>query len=194
MSAATSSAQSLSRMRRRERMPRAWPRRSGAMTWNSRLSASKVRNQLSPPLAMNPCRSTRVGAPGGPATSRMKVVPRPGSGTRRPSGTAGPIRPSSRTTGRGTASPTKSRIRSEAVPCMCPPEPHARSPSCHGSRPSTTDRHASMSGALVGHGKVTGGSFKGTISRSTHTASANAGPASSKAARPDPDRSKWKVA
>ena len=46
-------------------------------------SGSNARNQFSPPLAIQPCSSTTVGAPGGPATSRTNVVPRPGSSTRR---------------------------------------------------------------------------------------------------------------
>src|SRR5437870_5163849 len=47
----------------------------------------KHHSQLSPPVAANPCSSTTVGAPGGPAASRMNVVPRPGSSTNRPAGT-----------------------------------------------------------------------------------------------------------
>src|SRR5207249_9732287 len=37
-------------------------------------------------LAPRPCRRITVGAPGGPATSRTKVVPRPASSTWRPGG------------------------------------------------------------------------------------------------------------
>ena len=70
---------------------------------------------------MNPWSRTRVGAPGGPAISRTNVVPRPASGTRRPNGTAGPTRPSSRTTGNGTASPTTSRIKIRSRTLHVPP-------------------------------------------------------------------------
>ena len=46
--AATSSAQSARRKRRRERMPRPWPRRSGATTRKCSLSGWKTWNQLRP--------------------------------------------------------------------------------------------------------------------------------------------------
>ena len=63
---AVSSAQSASRKMRRVRRPRAWPRRSGATMLKCCASGSNTRNQLRPPLAIQPCSSSSVGAPGGP--------------------------------------------------------------------------------------------------------------------------------
>src|SRR6476659_10128441 len=50
-------------------------------------SGSNAHTQFSPPVADSPWSSMTTGAPGGPATSRMNVVPRPGSSTARPGGT-----------------------------------------------------------------------------------------------------------
>ena len=60
-----------------------------ASTRNRRPSAENDVNQLRSAVAVQPCRSSTVGAPGGPATSRMNVVPRPGSSTFRPGGRSG---------------------------------------------------------------------------------------------------------
>ena len=46
-------------------------------------------NQFRPPLATQPCSSSSVGAPGGPAISRTNVVPRRGSSSWRPGGSVG---------------------------------------------------------------------------------------------------------
>src|SRR5204863_9519848 len=74
--------------------PRPWPRWSMAMTRKRRPNAPNAVNQFSPPVAANPCSRTIVGALGGPATSRMYVVPRPGNDNRRPGGTpAGAVAP-----------------------------------------------------------------------------------------------------
>ena len=88
-SAATSSAQSSRRNGRRLRMPRPWPRWSRAMTRNSRLRGSKHGNQLSPTVAVQPCRSTSTGAPGGPARLADKGrAPARQRGRVRPGGSA----------------------------------------------------------------------------------------------------------
>src|SRR6476659_4731559 len=50
-------------------------------------SGSNAHTQFSPPVADSPWSSMTTGAPGGPATSRMNVVPRPGSSSARPGGT-----------------------------------------------------------------------------------------------------------
>ncbi len=71
-------------------MPRPWPRRSGATTSYCWDSGSKALNQFNPPLAIQPCSRSTVGAPGGPCTVRTKVVPRPGSSIRSPNGSGGP--------------------------------------------------------------------------------------------------------
>jgi hypothetical protein len=60
-----------------------------ATTRYRRPRASKEGNQLRSALAVHPWSRSSVGAPGGPATSRTNVVPRPFSTTSRPGGNRG---------------------------------------------------------------------------------------------------------
>src|SRR5438067_7340710 len=85
-SATTSSAQSARLKRAPTLIPCPWPRWSMARTRKWRPSGAKDGNQLRSAVAPKPWSSMRVGAPGGPATSRTKVRPRPGRSTWRPGG------------------------------------------------------------------------------------------------------------
>src|SRR5438477_1727680 len=86
---AASSAQSVSRKRRRVRRPRPWPLWSKATTRNLVPSERNEGNQLRSDVAVQPWSKMRVAAPGGPSISRTNSRPSSGSSIQRPAGSVG---------------------------------------------------------------------------------------------------------
>ena len=121
-----------------------------------------MRNQFSPPLAIQPWSRRSVGAPGGPATSRTNVLPRPRSATRRPSGTGARGRPSSPGRGSGTPSRTSSSTKRVVSIFTDPPRPRMMAhttarvllPSCCVDRRSDVDEDGSVIGRESRQGVV----------------------------------------